>query len=114
MTILKTNTASYTIYIDGCETWLQIKQLEEEHYAYVEVEKFYNLLLRGGELELDEKKSSIKTLIFNLSNMHLRSEHNYINTYLTNKKGYMQKLKDKLGMFINEELCSAEKLYERK
>ena len=75
----------YLVYMDEGEYWLRIRHL---HYwgrlsASISVDKMLSLLMHGGKIELDEKKSDIKTLTFDSSN-HLCSECKNIDTKLSN------------------------------
>lgn len=78
----------YLVYMDGDEYWLRIRH---QHWrgrlsASLLVRKMYGLLVHGGKIELNDKKSEIKTLTFDSSD-HLYSECKHINTDLSSRRG---------------------------
>ncbi len=87
-----TERAKYLVYLDGDEYWLRIRQLESGIYINLEVYKFLELLRNGGKIELNEKKTKAKTLVFDQSSGHLRSDDHYIDIFATTVNENRQKL----------------------
>ncbi len=106
MITLQTDSAKYMIYMDENKYWLKIIQISKNNHIYVEVEEIYNLLMYGGDLLLDEEKNNIQKLTFDPSIYHLYGGSNYIDTYLTNKKGYRKRLINMLLAVMNKTPCS--------
>ena len=94
----------YTVYIDEGEYWLRIRHEYSGVSASISVDSMRSLLVHGGKIELDKKKSNVKTLTFDSSN-HLYSEDNNIDTFLSNGRDSDHGIDDRGA--LNNILCAA-------